>query len=136
MAQNWKIGAIGGTGGGSFDDGPISSPLETIGIHAGSYVDALVLTYGNTQMIHGGGGGQANNSFTLNNGEFITMLVGRAGDYIDQLQIVTNQRSYGPFGGSGGNPFVIQLPPNWGVVKFWGQSGSYLDALGIYIQPT
>jgi hypothetical protein len=142
MPQALKIGAIGGPGGSSFDDSFIGDlPLMAIGIHAGSYIDALVLTYGNANenetVIHGGGGGQANNTFTLNSGEFITSIVGRAGDYIDQLQFITNQaRSYGPFGGTGGNNFIIELPPNWRLVKFWGMSGSYLDALGIYLQPT
>lgn len=129
----FKIGAVGGTGGGSFDDSVINSPVATIAVHAGSYVDALVVTYQNgTQMFHGGGGGQVNNPFTLNSGEFITELIGRAGDYVDQLTIVTNQRRFGPFGGSGGNPFTIQLPPDVWVFAFWGQSGSYMDALGIY----
>lgn len=75
--------------------------------------------------------------------EFLTSLHGHYGSLqewgqdpmiIRSLTLVSNKRTYGPFGVEHGAYFTV--PQMSGkIVGFLGKSGWFLDALGVYIEP-
>ncbi len=73
--------------------------------------------------LHGGPGGTCSTvNFAV--GEFITEMFGLGGGGIDRIAFRTNSgNEYGPFGGGGGNPFLIRNPSS---TKFLGFAGRYL----------
>ena len=60
----------------------------------GAYIDAIQLEYSNgiSTQKHGGSGGTLS-AFALSLGEFIPILSGTCGDYVDSLTIGTNIQS-------------------------------------------
>jgi len=56
-------------------------------------------------------------------------------DVVTSLTLVTNARSYGPFGHGGGRPFQVPMQGNSSIVGFFGCAGSYIDAIGVYVKP-
>jgi hypothetical protein len=70
--------------------------------------------------------------------EFLTGVSGTSGPFknltnvVTSLTFVTNTRSYGPFGKGRGTPFHIQTQNNGRIVGFFGRSGQYLYAIGVY----
>ena len=84
---------------------------------------------------HGGQGGDAH-AIQFADGESIIVIVGQAGEYVDQLNFLTSKPdgtrgTYGPYGGTGGTPFFI----NATIRGFFGRSGVYLDAIGAFEDP-
>jgi hypothetical protein len=137
MASDLKSPQYGGGGGTPFDDSSyIGNPITSITVRHGELVDSIQITYGNQQAPkHGGGGGEAD-TISLAKGEQVIAVVGRSGDLVDQIQFVTVSpgnvlKSYGPYGGGGGNPFYII----GAVDAFFGRSGESLDAVGVWVQP-
>lgn len=126
----------GGNGGREFaDDLTETCQLVQVKIRSGNRVDSIQgfwSTPSGSQVsgaVHGGGGGSLK-SFTLEPGEFITRIDGRAGSRVDQLEFHTNKgRVHGPFGKSGGQPFTIT---NVQVGGFFGRSGNALDSIGFF----
>ncbi len=130
-----KSSKHGGTGGTAFSDNLTEvQQITRVSIRHGNLVDAIQTTWlltskkTKTSSRHGGGGG-TESSFTLKAGEYIVRIEGRSGTLIDQLTFHTNQgRKFGPYGGSGGQPFTIE-----GCVQgFFGSSGSLLDSVGAF----
>lgn len=133
----------GGGGGDAFDDTSISTMpivgIQSLTIRSGSYVDSLQATYimaDGTFLpgpAHGGSGGSPT-TITFAADETIINVSGRAGSYLDQITITTRTSAgltniYGPYGGGGGNDFVLD-----GVVTaFFGRSGAFVDQLGFYL---
>lgn len=133
----------GGGGGNAFDDTSISTVpivgIQSLTIRSGSYVDSLQATYimaDGTFLpgpAHGGSGGSLT-TINFAADETIINVSGRAGDFLDQITIITRTsagliNTYGPYGGGGGNDFVLD-----GVVTaFFGRSGEYVDQLGFYL---
>lgn len=136
MGAYAKTQQYGGGGGDAFsDDLTQSCRLSSVTIRSGDYIDAIQGTYttpsGATYSSgpHGGGGGDQQ-SFNLAPGEYIVHVDGRSGDYVDQLTFSTNLGNvHGPYGGGGGSPFTLS---SLHVGGFFGQSGSYLDAIGFF----
>lgn len=130
-----KSVSYGGNGGNAFADNLTETvKIKKITVRSGSYVDALIVTWTTTSgqdvtTQHGGGGGNPKD-IELASDEHIVRIEGRSGAYIDQLTFFTDKgRTFGPYGGNGGNPFT----PIIGVVGgFFGRSGSYIDQLGIF----
>lgn len=63
---------------------------------------------------------------------------GTTGDFngatvVTSLSIVTNVKTYGPFGNVNGSPFSIPEKDGGSVVGFFGSFGSLVDALGVYV---
>ncbi|XP_078176383.1 protein GOS9-like [Carex rostrata] len=85
----------------------------------------------------GGSGGQLTEIF-LEPNEYITSVRGHLGYFkhiylVRSLTLVTNLNTYGPFGQEDGIPF--ELPGIDGeIIGFHGRSGTYLDAIGIYVK--
>lgn len=127
----------GGQGGNAFsDDLTETQALVSIIVRHGTYVDAIQASWelvdGTTRQgtQHGGNGGTPE-TIELQSGEYITRVAGRSGTYVDQLTFQTNLgNSYGPYGGNGGATFEIPRLPQVG--GFFGRSGSYLDAVGVF----
>jgi len=55
---------------------------------------------------------------------------------ITSLTLVTNLCSYGPFGQPTGTPFHTRVDKTASIVGFFGRSGIYLDAIGVYVRPS
>lgn len=74
----------------------------------------------------------------LDPSEFLIGVSGSTGPHntvleaITSLTFVTNARSYGPFGNGRGTPFHIPIQSNDCIVGFFGRSGKFLDAIGVY----
>lgn len=145
----YKTRSYGGGGGTAFDDTQAMLTTNPVGfsrisVSSGSYLDRLAPTYklsnGTTYApSHGGTGGAPASADFLSN-EVLIGIQGRSGDLVDQLGFMTaiyfgggdppSQKTYGPFGGGGGDTgFTI-----WGqIAAFYGRSGSYVDAIGCYL---
>jgi hypothetical protein len=134
------LGPSGGYGGSPFVDSvPSGAVPSEILIRSGTYVDTLqmVLQLPNGQIEymdrHGGNGGDAD-SFDLRDGEYITAIGGRYGQYVDSIQFYTNMRISTIYGGSGGDAdYYYEAPPGWQIVGFYGRSGDYVDAIGVVL---
>jgi hypothetical protein len=53
---------------------------------------------------------------------------------VQSIKIVTNEKTYGPYGRTtGGTPFNANVPEGSSVVGFFGRTDNrYLNALGVY----
>ncbi|MBW8727362.1 MAG: hypothetical protein JF625_19715 [Inquilinus limosus] len=149
MPDYIKAGPSGGVGGGAFSAlgeaffPPGSTPIRIsmISIWSGIYIDAIQLEFtdagGLTSMTpkYGGDGG-ALFSQRLAPNEFITSVVGTYGDYVDSLQIKTNLNIFPHLGSKGARTleyFGTSLQKGIQIQGFWGSSGKYIDALGIFV---
>jgi hypothetical protein len=126
----FTFGPEGGPGGDVFDDRRLGQWVR-IQIRAGDQVDALIVSYDSGVTVqHGGGGGRPVADFQLVSGEVITRIQGRHGSFVDQIEFLTNRRRLGPFGGTGGIPWALDVPPGLTVTSFFGASGTVLDRVG------
>jgi len=148
-----QYGPSGGPGGGQFqvwppiDDGFTldTTPFEIAALifNTGSYIDAMQVIYRNVRTgvvvvsdkIGGNGGGEAP-PFELAQGEVITGFVGSTGDFVNNLAVFKNTSSQGnEFGGPGTNAlFQYSWDPSEEVIGFWGRSGAYIDAFGVFVR--
>jgi disease resistance protein RPM1 len=67
--------------------------------------------------------------------EFVKRVSGTIDNVISSLVLVTNIKSYGPFGLEQGQRFDETVPENTCVLGFFGRFGAALDALGVYTGP-
>jgi hypothetical protein len=130
--------SYGGDGGSEFiDDLTDFSRLRKIVIRHGSWIDAIqgIWSVEGVEISgpqHGGNGGGPS-TIQLQEDELIVAIKGRAGTYVDSLTFVTNHgRTFGPYGGNGGNPFPDITAPE-GILGFYGRAGSYLDKVGFVL---
>ena len=74
---------------------------------------------------------------SLEPGEFITGISGRYGSYVGFLNIVTNLRTL-PFGSGGGavqrSSVQLYCVGSSEIIGFCGQSGDYMDAVGVVLR--
>ncbi|MBA4532167.1 jacalin-like lectin [Brevibacillus halotolerans] len=135
--MSWrKSTQFGGDGGSPFSDDLTNvKRLAGFYIRHGSRIDAIQGIYEYSdgrrtpQGFHGGYGGSHNIVF-FENDEYIIQITGRTDRRVDQLSFTTNKRTYGPYGGDGGNPFEIDAAH---ISGFFGRSASELDAIGFFI---
>ena len=140
------FGPAGGPGGSPFDDAaPAQMEIGELHIRSDQFINQLQVIYRNPvngqvtpSPTHGGNGGQLT-VITLNPGEFIIEINGRAGKVVDSLLVRTNQgRIFSNLGGNGGeNPFRFHLDIGSGeeIFGFSGRSGLLLDAIGVHTRP-
>ncbi|KAF3327745.1 Ras-related protein RABA5c [Carex littledalei] len=138
-----KVGPCGGSGGDLRDmvlTGITS--IVKVGIHHCDTVDALIVHFVRDGIeectgLWGGWGGQLTEIY-LEPNEYIISVSGHLGYFkhiylVRSLTLVTNLNTYGPFGQEDGIPF--ELPGIDGeIIGFHGRSGTYLDAIGIYVK--
>jgi len=111
-------------------------PIRQIKLYGAQYVHGLQVSYeitGSSPLEIG----YQNNNLTervlnFETGEFIIEVSGRAGDFIDQLEIKTNLGRTICVGGTGGVPFRLAVPYNSQIVGFFGGVGGCLHTLGIF----
>ncbi|RLN00131.1 uncharacterized protein C2845_PM06G11190 [Panicum miliaceum] len=128
-----KMGPCGGNGGVAWDITDIPSRPESITIRYGGVIDGIEFSYVNQ---HGqkrttgrwcGSGGMSTSTIELAPSEFVKEVSGTIGSYsqfnniIRTLAIVTNVRTYGPFGNprNGTAPFSIPAQNNSSIVGFF-----------------
>lgn len=134
-------GPSGGKGGNLFID--TSTPnqyISEIKVRSGNVIDSIQVTYKDSFNVvttgsrHGGTGGRES-VFRLAPDEYIVSIGGKYGNNIDKLWIKTNKGRTQEWGGNGGNvDFTYVVPDGWMIISFWGRSGKYLDAIGVYYQ--
>nr|AGT16237.1 Jacalin-like lectin domain containing protein [Saccharum hybrid cultivar R570]AGT16239.1 Jacalin-like lectin domain containing protein [Saccharum hybrid cultivar R570] len=142
-----KIGPWGGDGGIPRDIKVAPQRLDSVTICSGVVVDSLEFSYhGQDGQKHTvgpwGGTGGSSCLIELGPSEFLMGAYGTRGpftnspaDVVTSLTLVTNARSYGPFGHGGGRPFQVPMQGNSSIVGFFGCAGSYIDAIGVYVKP-
>jgi hypothetical protein len=125
----------GGGGGAPWDDQSLAAngAISKIEVWGGRYVDAVRVTYGsNASVIHGGSGVAPGGTLTtipLAQGEYILMVDGQAGDYVDNLCFTKNNQTRICTGGGGGAAF--QMSDNGKALRYLaGNSGTYVDRIG------
>lgn len=130
---------VGGDAGDFFRDRPSpDAAILKVRVRTGRFVDAIGLLYTDgTETYHGGTGGDpASLTLDVEQGEFITEVSGRHGQFIDAIHVRTNLRPKGfGGGGEGGAPFAFRAPPGQQIIGFWGRAGHLIDALGILLAP-
>ncbi|PAN16526.1 hypothetical protein PAHAL_3G066600 [Panicum hallii] len=145
-----KKGPYGGNGGVAWDITDTPSRLESITIHYGGVIDGIEFSYfdqydqKHTTGRWGGSGGTSTRTIELAPSEFVKEVFGTIGSYspynniIRTLAIVTNVRTYGPFGNprNGTTPFSIPAQNNGSIVGFFARGMRFLDAIGVYVQET
>ena len=94
----------------------------------------FVYRYGDTWgEWHGGNGGELY-SFELNPGATINIVQGRSKSEIDAIEFISSDGMvYGPYGGSGGNPFV-SARPNCKLSYLSGKSKDRTDSLTLHYE--
>jgi len=66
--------------------------------------------------------------------EFVKEIAGTFGDldYLSELKIITNVKTYGPFGCQGGkSPFSYTVPEDKTVVGFFAECDDYIRKIGV-----
>ncbi|XP_020102118.1 protein GOS9-like [Ananas comosus] len=144
MAGRVKLGLWGGNGGNPRDIDGNPTRVSKIVVRSGQAIDSLAYDYdqdGKTvQAGPWGGSGGNPTTIVFQAGEFLTAVNGTTSPFnnvanmLRSLTFVTNVRKYGPFGVEEGTPFSVPVT-NGRVVGFYGRSGVYVDALGIYLMP-
>lgn len=104
--------------------------------HNSRRVEQIVMEYAtneNGSRIDSIGNDSGNWSFIdLEEGEYIVYVTGRAGTLIDQITFHTTlRRTFGPYGGTGGEPFDLSIPSNAVVIGFFGNYGPSIHQLGL-----
>jgi hypothetical protein len=133
---------VGGTNGTDFMlpstrfDILSTEDITRIVIRHGRRVESIEIEYANRRNIKqseaaGNHTGQLS-FFELEKGEFITYITGRAGTLIDQITFHTSmRRAFGPYGGTGGQDFEINIPSNAKVIGFTGKEGPSIKQIGL-----
>ncbi|MFN9623138.1 MAG: jacalin-like lectin [Cyanobacteriota bacterium] len=125
---------------------PLSNlPLITsITLWGGDWMNQIQINYsslaGAAQFTHGEVGGGESTPLNLSPGQFINSITGIAGEYINQLNLVTtaNTSLKWPTSPKSSGSFNWPLPEDCVLVGFQGRCGAYLNALEpivINIQP-
>lgn len=147
-----KNGPWGGNGGSEREVKQKPWRLESVTVRAEGLVDAFGFTYidqsgqRQTEGPWGAGGpvGATTHTIVLGPSEFVKEISGEYGDQfnitlVKSLVIVTNVKSYGPFGnpnhgGVAGTPFkfTADVEKNSSIVGFFGRSEQFLNCIGVY----
>lgn len=140
-----KEGPTGGFGGSEFAMVPVGhryeARLSEVRIRSGALIDAILLVYlhkdghKTTRGWIGGSGGEES-YFSLDPDEYIIAVFGTRGDLVNSLQIKTNKKTSDVFGKDDGyRSYSYVAPINTEIAGFFGRSGKYIDALGVYFRP-
>lgn len=131
-----SIGPWGGKGGDQWDDGACAGVRQIILVH-GRVIDSIQIEYerdgSSVWSRHGGRGGNKTDMIQLDYPrENLISISGHYGNYLSSLTFESNLKKYGPYGVEQGTYFSFPMTEGK-IVGFHGQSGWYLDSLGVYI---
>ena len=62
--------------------------------------------------------------------EYIVALHIRAGEFTDAFSVQTNKRTFGPWGGTGGDPVDIVAPASYEICGIFGKYGLGINLTG------
>ncbi|KAL5204445.1 hypothetical protein ABZP36_009316 [Zizania latifolia] len=122
--------------------------LQSVTVRSSVIVDSLEFSYsdwsGHKHTIGpwGGPGGNAH-KVQLGPSELLVGFSGTTGpstiannaDVISSLTLISNVRSYGPFGKVGGTHFKVPMQNNGSIVGFFVRAGLHVNAIGVYANP-
>ncbi|XP_034606763.1 disease resistance protein RGA5 isoform X2 [Setaria viridis] len=141
-----RRGPWGGDGGSTRDITMAPKSLKSVKVCSAVVVDSLSFSYldrygrEHNTPLWGGVGGSIR-MINLGPSEFVKEVSGTYGRFshlpnvITSFTLVTNLCSYGPFGQPSGTPFHTRVDRTGSIVGFFGRSGKYLDAIGVYVRP-
>lgn len=137
--QRTQIGVSGGPGGEEFSDKALPKGAKVIGvkIRSGDWIDSVELLYktadGKVESLgmHGGNGGDEE-TFMLEEGEYIKGITGKTKEYVMSLTIITNKRQSKTYGKGEGDVTYNYILPRDEVVGFYGRAADYVDRIGIW----
>jgi hypothetical protein len=110
--------------------------IKRIAVQHGRRIEQIQSEYSNGQNVSqvesvGNDAGEWS-VIELEEGEYIIYITGRAGTLIDQLTFHTSRRrTFGPYGGTGGQDFEISIPSNGKVIGFTGNVGPSINQIGL-----
>ncbi|KAF2911613.1 mannose/glucose-specific lectin [Oryza sativa Japonica Group] len=142
-----KIGPWGANEGEAHDIDVLPCRLESVAICSSDYVESFGFSYSDRsghQHTAGPWGRPGGNTHTvqLGSSEFLIGFSGTTGpsstlakDVVTSLTLITNARSYGPFGQVEGSPFQVPMRNNASIIGFFGRGDLYVNAIGVYINP-
>uniref|UniRef100_A0A0A9BQN6 Jacalin-type lectin domain-containing protein n=1 Tax=Arundo donax TaxID=35708 RepID=A0A0A9BQN6_ARUDO len=149
-----KIGLFGSASGDNHDITVAPLRLETITIYSGDVVDSLAFSYRDREnQLHTagrwGGTGGGIRQIQLGPSEYVKEVNGTYGLYtygthgrveaITNFTIVTNHRSYGPYGTGKLDTetrFSVPVMNNGSIVGFFAHTGRYyVNGVGVYVKP-
>jgi hypothetical protein len=108
------------------DQDVAETAIDEDGSQLGTAHQALTL-----MPFRGGGGGNPDGfvqAGDLKNAAF------RTGDVVDQLMMFSDVGAFGPWGGGGGSPKVLNLFSDDRIVGIWGYSARLVDSLGFIVR--
>ncbi|CAM0878982.1 unnamed protein product [Alopecurus aequalis] len=139
-----RMGPSGGSGGTNRDmDIRAVNRIVKVVVRHGWAIDAISVQYerdGVTDQTEDWGGNGGNPSeIRLGPDEYLTGIKGHVGSFmfitcLKSLTLVSNLRTYGPFGKQDGMDFALMAPAGGRIVGFHGRSAWLLDAIGIYVK--
>ncbi|KAF4380957.1 hypothetical protein F8388_011879 [Cannabis sativa] len=144
-----SLGPYGGSTGGDPWSYKLTSDLKEITIHEGGNIKSISFKEVTHNLISGTFGGNSPNHLDLGQEikiglnwpfEHLICISGTHGEYnnvsdvIISLTFQTNFNTYGPYGSNIGEPFVMPIEDS-DIAGFFGRSGYYLDAFGLYVKP-
>uniref|UniRef100_A0ACD5Z0V7 Uncharacterized protein n=1 Tax=Avena sativa TaxID=4498 RepID=A0ACD5Z0V7_AVESA len=142
-----KLGPWGGQGSSANDIQAKPGHLKSVTFVSGTVVDSMSFSYidkdgkSRTAGRWGGPGGPLVTEIQLGSSEYIKGLSGTiVADFngrknvISSLTVVTNEKTYGPFGkGSGtGTAFQVPVPEGSSIEGFYGTTGNFMHSIGVY----
>ena len=109
--------------------------VRRFSIRSGSRIDQIQLELASDIQSkflpqHGENGG-GSYDFKVQEGELITQIEVRSGQYVDSLTFITNKGTRSKkFGGNGGNYFLVNAPTDGQLIGIKGISAGILDLIG------
>ena len=110
--------------------------LVMVQLRTGKLVDALIVSYdslaGPKKFQHGRNGGDLSSPLPIGKDQYVTSVSGRAGQYVDQLNITITGGAKVGGGRDGGTEIPAITPPTGAfVIGFGGRSGKNLDQIQV-----
>ncbi|CAL5018415.1 unnamed protein product [Urochloa decumbens] len=144
ISEMKKMGPWGGVGGTAFDIPKPPLSLQTVTVGYGDVVNSIAFSYTDEdgqKKIAGPWGGESalTTTITLAASEVIKQVIGTTdvpivgGDTIvTSLNLVSNLKTYGPYGKANGTIFSSLVPEGKAVTGFYVRAGASINALGVY----
>lgn len=142
--KDFSAGPWGGNGGTSWDDGAYTGIRQIVLVHAEA-IESVEFEYDRDgspawSERHGGAGTKITDKIQLDYPkEILTSMSGHYGplsqgcsSVIRSLTFESNLKKYGPYGVQHGTYFSFSKAGGIKIVGFHGQSGLYLDCIGIH----
>ncbi|MDV3347738.1 D-Ala-D-Ala carboxypeptidase family metallohydrolase [Leptothoe sp. ISB3NOV94-8A] len=146
VGKLWRSSSAGGGGGKAFSDinwppagsdqifAQQANPVE-VRVRVGRYVDQVQMIWEHYEHPARGGDGSTLQSFVLNANEYITNVRLTGSRYVGSIEFITNQGRNILFGKQSNTVIDLEVPANHQVVGFYGQSGRWIDQLGVIAVP-